>query len=126
MLAISVKISCDPRTSRAPDATIRAMSTSGIGSGSNVPGFDVLFPNGVPSQASSTATTTSESVYQKTADSLAAWQIDYLYGTLGTSSSASLPLFTDGESVDSFAQLANQLGAIEQQQQTGSTIDTSA
>ena len=102
------------------------MSTSGIGSGSNVSGFDVLFPNGVPSQASSTATTTSESVYQKTADSLAAWQIDYLYGTLGTSSSASLPLFTDGESVDSFAQLANQLGAIEQQQQTGSTIDTSA
>jgi hypothetical protein len=124
------------------------MSTTGIGSGSNVPGFDVLFPNGEPaatpaaaassasssapsstssSSASSSSTSSSSglNVYQQTLDSLDSWVDSYLFQTLGSAPST-LPEFTAGESVDSFAALATQLGAIDAQQQTGSTLDTTA
>jgi hypothetical protein len=101
------------------------VSTTGI-SGSSVPGFDVLFPSGETATASTpSASTTSENVYQQAADSLQSWQYSFLYQSIQGTGPSTLPLYTDGQSTDSFASLATQLGAIEaQQQQTTPNADS--
>lgn len=111
------------------------MSTSGIGS--NVPGFDVLFPSGVSSPASTSSSSTSSSssssgqnVYQKTYAGIESWQNSVLMESVEGTLPSTLPLLTDGASVDSFAQLTSELGALNSQQaasgQLGSTVDTTA
>lgn len=122
---------------------------------SSVPGFDVLGlnSNGTPvsssSQSSSSTQSSSSSTqsspssssstaavtqnpYQQAYDSIETWSASYLMQAVETGAPA-IPQFTAGESVDSFAQLTNTLGAMQAGVQngtygdgTGSTIDTTA
>jgi hypothetical protein len=134
------------------------MSTSNIGSTSTVPGFNVLFPGGLPgasapgtssssssasatppttaptsststapatAAASSSSSSSAPNVYQQAYDGIQSWQISYLYETLNGGNST-LPEFAGGGTVDQFAQLATELGAINASASTGSTVDTSA
>lgn len=123
----------------------RVMSTSGIGSSSGVPGFDVLFPSGVPTTnatyatvpstpTTTTPTTTSstsatgQNPYQQAVSTLEEWQYQTLTQSLtGDTSDATAALYASaGLNADQFAELATELQNLGAAAPAGSAVDTSA